>query len=56
MGKRVLTDDGHYIIEARFSGGIEDPHALADALARRPGVMETGLFLGMAPEVVVGRG
>jgi ribose 5-phosphate isomerase A len=51
-----LTDDGHYIIDARFPGGINDPPALADALARRPGVVETGLFLGMAPEVLVGRG
>jgi len=50
------TDDGHYIIDARFPGGIDDPRGLADALARRPGVVETGLFLGMAPEVVVGRG
>jgi len=50
-----VTDDGHYIIDARFPGGINDPHALADALARRPGVLETGLFLGMAPEVIVGR-
>ena len=51
-----LTDDGHYIIDARFPGGINDSHALADVLARRTGVMETGLFLGMAPEVLVGRG
>jgi len=51
-----LTDDGHYILDARFPGGIEDPPALADALARRTGVVETGLFLGMAPEVLVGRG
>jgi len=50
-----LTDDGHYIIDARFLGGIDDPHALADALAMRTGVVETGLFLGMAPEIVVGR-
>jgi ribose 5-phosphate isomerase A len=51
-----LTDDGHYIIDARFPGGINDPPALADALARRSGVVETGLFLGMAPKVLVGRG
>jgi ribose 5-phosphate isomerase A len=50
-----VTDDGHYILDARFPGGIEDPHALADVLARRTAVVETGLFLGMAPEVVVGR-
>ena len=55
-GGPFLTDDGHYIIDARFPGGINDPPALADVLARRPGVVETGLFLGMAPEVLVGRG
>jgi ribose 5-phosphate isomerase A len=50
-----VTDDGHYILDAWFAGGIEDPPALAEVLARRTGVVETGLFLGMAPEVVVGR-
>jgi ribose 5-phosphate isomerase A len=50
-----VTDDGHYILDAWFPGGIEDPPALAEMLARRTGVVETGLFLGMAPEVVVGR-
>ena len=51
----TTDDDGHYIIDALFRGGIPDLAALADALARRPGVVETGLFLGMSPEVVVGR-
>jgi ribose 5-phosphate isomerase A len=50
-----VTDDGHYILDARFPDGIEDARALADVLARRTGVVETGLFLGMAPEVVVGQ-
>ncbi len=50
-----VTDDGHYILDAWFRRGIDDPHGLADARAARTGVVETGLFLGMAPEVVVGR-
>ena len=50
-----VTDDGHYILDARFPDGIEDPLALAEVLARRTGVVATGLFLEMAPEVVVGR-
>ncbi|MDQ3136991.1 MAG: ribose-5-phosphate isomerase A, partial [Gemmatimonadota bacterium] len=50
-----VTDGGHFIVDARFPGGIPDPRTLAELLARRPGVVETGLFLGMAPEVVVGR-
>jgi ribose 5-phosphate isomerase A len=48
------SDEGHYIIDARFPGGIDDPRAVAAALAGRAGVVETGLFLGMAPQVVVG--
>jgi ribose 5-phosphate isomerase A len=57
-GEKVpfVTDDGHFILDARFPGGIQDPPALEDLLARRTGVVETGLFLGMAPEVVVGQG
>ncbi|MDQ3137855.1 MAG: ribose 5-phosphate isomerase A [Gemmatimonadota bacterium] len=51
-----VTDGGHYIVDARFPGGIPDPHMLAEVLARRPGIVETGLFLGMALEVLVGRG
>jgi ribose 5-phosphate isomerase A len=51
-----VSDDGHYIIDARFPGGIPDPRAVADALGKRAGVVETGLFLGLTPEVVVGRG
>ncbi|MGH7578861.1 MAG: ribose-5-phosphate isomerase RpiA [Gemmatimonadales bacterium] len=51
-----LTDEGHHILDASFPRGIDDPHALADILARRAGIVETGLFLGMGPEVVVGRG
>jgi ribose 5-phosphate isomerase A len=50
-----VTDDGHYILNALFAGGIEEPLAVADVLSRRAGVVETGLFLGMAPEVLVGR-
>lgn len=51
-----VTDEGHYTLDAWFPGGIDDPRALADALAGRTGVVGTGLFLGMAPEVVGGRG
>jgi ribose 5-phosphate isomerase A len=51
-----VTDDGHYILDAWFPGGIGDPRALVDVLAGRAGIVETGLFLGMSPEVGVGRG
>lgn len=47
-GAPYRTDGGHYIVDCRFPRGISDPAALARALARRPGVVEDGLFLRMA--------
>ena len=54
-GKPFVTDEGHYIIDCRFSGGIDDLEAVDVAIGGRPGVVETGLFLHMSPEVIVGR-
>ena len=48
------TDGGHYLIDARFAGGIPDPGLVARVLRSRPGVVETGLFLSLSPEVIVG--
>jgi ribose 5-phosphate isomerase A len=50
-----VTDEGHYIIDARFPHGLDDPDALARTVRSRPGVVETGLFLGFRPEVIIGR-
>lgn len=47
------TDNGNVIIDCRFEGGIPDPAALERRLAHRAGVVESGLFLGMADEAVV---
>ncbi len=46
-GAVVVTDGGHYILDARL-GRIPDAPALALRLAAIPGVMEHGLFLGVA--------
>jgi ribose 5-phosphate isomerase A len=54
-GQPYLTDGGHYIIDVAFSGGMDDPYAVDRVLRDRPGVVETGLFLGMEPCVIVGR-
>ncbi len=50
-----VTDEGHYIIDARFPHGLDDPEGLARTMRSRPGVVETGLFLGFRPEVIIGR-
>jgi ribose 5-phosphate isomerase A len=52
-GEPFVTDEGHYIVDCRFARGIPDARAVARALARRPGVVEHGLFLGMARVAVV---
>lgn len=52
-GSPVVTDNGHYLARSWFEHGITDPQALARALADRPGIVEHGLFLGMADEVIV---
>lgn len=49
-----LTDGGHLIVDASF-GRIPDPEALAAALASIPGVVEHGLFLGLASAAIVAR-
>jgi ribose 5-phosphate isomerase A len=50
-----LTDGGHHIFDASF-GLIPDPDALARALDSLPGIVEHGLFIGLATSVIVGRG
>lgn len=51
-GNAFTTDGGHYILDASF-GHIRDPEALSDALARIPGVVESGLFIGLADHVIL---
>jgi len=55
-GGLVVTDNGNHVIDLRYADGIADPHWLEDQLAARAGVVETGLFLGMADRAVVGSG
>lgn len=51
----VVTDQGFWVIDARFPNGIQDPEALDQALCARPGVLDHGLFLDLATDVLVGR-
>ena len=51
-GEPFVTDGGHFIIDASF-GRIPDTRALSDALHAIPGVVEHGLFLGLAKAAIV---
>lgn len=48
-----VTDGGHYILDCAF-GEMQDPEKVALQLDRTVGVVEHGLFLAMATEVILG--
>lgn len=50
----VITDGGNYILDA-LAQRIVDPGALATALQAIPGVVEHGLFIGLAHVVILGK-
>jgi ribose 5-phosphate isomerase A len=50
-GQAFVSDNGHYIVDC-FFGAIPHPEDLADRLAAIPGVVEHGLFIGIAEAVI----
>jgi ribose 5-phosphate isomerase A len=50
----VVTDNGNFILDLKFPEPISNPRKVAVDLKMIPGVVETGLFVGMADEVHVG--
>jgi ribose 5-phosphate isomerase A len=51
-GTPFETDGGHLILDCDF-GPIHEPDRLATELERRAGVVEHGLFLNLATDVIV---
>ncbi|HEX5212328.1 MAG TPA: ribose-5-phosphate isomerase RpiA [Pseudolabrys sp.] len=51
-GHAFVTDGGHWIVDAAL-GQIDDPRAMADALSGIAGVMEHGLFVGLAQTAIL---
>lgn len=54
-GQPFVTDEHHHILDCHF-GQIPDPPALARKLEAMPGIVEHGLFIGMANVVLVAKG
>ncbi|MBJ6360371.1 ribose-5-phosphate isomerase RpiA [Paenibacillus sp. GCM10012307] len=52
-GNTFISDNGNYIVDCAF-GTIEDPAALEQQINAIPGVVENGLFTGMASAVIIG--
>jgi ribose 5-phosphate isomerase A len=55
-GTPFQTDEGHWILDCAFGPKISAPEALAKDLSAWPGVVEHGLFCGMAERVLVASG
>ena len=50
----IVTDQGNLVLDVRFDGGIADPVDLERSVNNIPGVLENGLFVNLADEVLVG--
>jgi len=51
-GHAFVTDGGHWLLDAQLQR-IPDPAGLAARLCTVPGVMEHGLFIGIAQAAIV---
>jgi ribose 5-phosphate isomerase A len=54
-GQPYVTDENHHILDCRF-GEIRDADGLARELSDMPGIVEHGLFIGMARVALFARG
>ncbi|MCA9935704.1 MAG: ribose-5-phosphate isomerase RpiA [Anaerolineales bacterium] len=52
-GVTFITDEGNIILDCHFDEGIDDPELIGQAIRQQPGVVEHGLFLGLAETAVV---
>jgi ribose 5-phosphate isomerase A len=55
FGNPFVTEEGHQILDCLF-GEIKDPQKLGHELDSLPGVVEHGLFIGMANLVLIAKG
>jgi ribose 5-phosphate isomerase A len=53
-GMVFVTDNGNCIYDCHFESGIAGPADLESALKRRAGIVESGLFLGLASIALIG--
>lgn len=51
-GEKVVTDNGNYIVDCRFDR-IGDPAKIERTINNIPGVVDNGLFVGLAHKVIV---
>lgn len=52
-GAPFYTDEQNIILDCHFEAGIDNPVALAALIKQQPGVVEHGLFLGLASQAII---
>ena len=52
-GSPIVTDNGNYLVRCWFEGGIADAYALSHTLNERPGIVEHGIFLDLADQIII---
>lgn len=52
-GSPFLTDQGNFIVDWDF-GEISNPSFFAERLSKRAGIVEHGLFVGTASDIIIG--
>lgn len=52
-GSLIVTDNYNNLVRCWFNDGIADAYALSRRLGDRPGIVEHGLFLDMADQVII---
>lgn len=52
-GSEYLTDNGNVIYDCKFASGIDDPATLETTLHSRAGIVEAGLFVGLADVALI---
>jgi ribose 5-phosphate isomerase A len=52
QGETFITDEGNIILDCHFPGLLNPPE-MAQLIRAQPGVVEHGMFLGMATEAIV---
>ena len=54
-GNIVVTEQGNFLLDCLF-GQIPEPEVLSQQLRSIPGVLENGLFVGLATKAIIARG
>ena len=53
-GMVFVTDNGNFIYDCHFPGGIKSPREVQTAVKQRAVIVETGLFIGLATIALIG--